>query len=92
MSAERLAFEKEVRDVEQWWKVCTKQCEFKICFLWMLQSPRFKRTTRPYSAADVVSKRGTIPISYPSDLQGKKLFKLLSEHWKTKTPSHTYGA
>lgn len=39
-----------------------------------------------------MSKRGTLPISYPSAVQGKKLHKLLSEHAKNKTPSHTYGA
>ena len=56
------------------------------------QSPRFARVNRPYTAADVVSKRGTIKINYPSDVQGKKLWKLLSEHAKNGTPSHTYGA
>ncbi|EAU86043.1 isocitrate lyase [Coprinopsis cinerea okayama7 len=56
------------------------------------KSPRFARVNRPYTAADVVSKRGTIKINYPSDVQGKKLWKLLSEHAKNGTPSHTYGA
>ncbi|KAF7314211.1 Isocitrate lyase [Mycena kentingensis (nom. inval.)] len=56
------------------------------------KSPRFARVTRPYSAADVVSKRGTIPIQYPSDIQGRKLWATLSEHAKRGTPSHTYGA
>ncbi|TEB39905.1 isocitrate lyase [Coprinellus micaceus] len=56
------------------------------------QNPRFARVTRPYTAADVVSKRGTLPIQYPSNVQGKKLWGLLSEHAKNGTPSHTYGA
>jgi len=56
------------------------------------KNPRFARTKRSYTAAQVVSKRGTIPIKYPSDVQGKKLFKLLSEHAKNGMPSHTYGA
>ncbi|KAF8526100.1 isocitrate lyase icl [Gautieria morchelliformis] len=56
------------------------------------KSPRFARTKRPYTAADVVSKRGSIPIQYPSDLQGKKLWRLLEQHFKDGTPSHTYGA
>ncbi|KAG7443139.1 isocitrate lyase icl [Guyanagaster necrorhizus] len=56
------------------------------------KSPRFARVTRPYTAAQVVAKRGTIPIQYPSNVQGKKLWKLLSEHAKRGTPSHTYGA
>ncbi|TDL23142.1 isocitrate lyase [Rickenella mellea] len=73
--AERAAFDKEVRELEQRWK-----------------SPRFSRVKRPYTAAQVVSKRGTLPISYPSDVQGKKLWSLLTEHFKRGTPSHTYGA
>ncbi|KAG1774841.1 isocitrate lyase [Suillus placidus] len=56
------------------------------------QSPRFARVKRPYTAAQVVAKRGNIPIKYPSEIQGKKLFALLSEHAKNGTPSHTYGA
>ncbi|KAF9242565.1 isocitrate lyase [Melanogaster broomeanus] len=56
------------------------------------KNPRFARVTRPYTAAQVVSKRGTIPITYPSNIQGKKLFALLSQHAKNGTPSHTYGA
>ncbi|KAF9565709.1 isocitrate lyase icl [Agrocybe pediades] len=56
------------------------------------KSPRFARVHRPYTAADVVSKRGTLPIQYPSNVQGKKLWALLSEHAKRGTPSHTYGA
>ncbi|KAI6044704.1 isocitrate lyase [Pisolithus marmoratus] len=56
------------------------------------RNPRFARVRRPYAAAQVVAKRGTIPIKYPSDIQGKKLFALLSQHAKNGTPSHTYGA
>ncbi len=47
---------------------------------------------RPYTAADVVSKRGTLPMSYPADVLAKKAFALFSEHFKRRTPSHTYGA
>ncbi|OSX60035.1 hypothetical protein POSPLADRAFT_1059323 [Postia placenta MAD-698-R-SB12] len=53
---------------------------------------RFSRVKRPYTAAQVVSKRGTLPISYPSDVLAKKLWATLSEHFKRGTPSHTYGA
>ncbi|CAG8719670.1 1678_t:CDS:2, partial [Acaulospora colombiana] len=58
---------------------------------WWKQS-RFSRVKRPYTAEQVVSKRGTLPIQYPSDAQGKKLWALLEQHWKKGTPSHTYGA
>ena len=40
----------------------------------------------------VVSKRGTILQSHASDIQAKKLWKLLKEHQRNKTASHTYGA
>jgi isocitrate lyase len=53
---------------------------------------RFARAKRPYTAAQVVSKRGTIPIQYPSNVQAKKLWALLENHAKNGTPSHTYGA
>ncbi|KAJ7857722.1 isocitrate lyase icl, partial [Mycena olivaceomarginata] len=43
------------------------------------KNPRFARVKRPYTAAEVVAKRGTISIQYP-------------EHAKRGTPSHTYGA
>lgn len=56
------------------------------------KNPRFNRVKRPYTAEQVVSKRGTLPIQYPSDTQGKKLWALLESHWKKRTPSHTYGA
>ncbi|THV05220.1 isocitrate lyase icl [Dendrothele bispora CBS 962.96] len=56
------------------------------------KNPRFARVKRPYTAAEVVAKRGTINIQYPSNLMGKKLWALLSEHAKHGTPSHTYGA
>jgi len=75
MSAEKLAFEREVAELEQFWK-----------------QPRFARTKRPYTAAQVVSKRGTLPIQYPSDAMAKKLWALLENHAKAGTPSHTYGA
>ena len=47
---------------------------------------------RPYTAEQVVAKRGTLPLTYPSDTIGKKLWALLEERFATGTPSHTYGA
>ncbi|CAE6436561.1 unnamed protein product [Rhizoctonia solani] len=75
MSAEKAAFEREVAELEEFWK-----------------QPRFARTKRPYTAAQVVSKRGTVRIQYPSDVMAKKLWALLEAHSKAGTPSHTYGA
>ncbi|KAJ6584830.1 isocitrate lyase icl [Mycena capillaripes] len=56
------------------------------------KNPRFARVKRPYTAAEVVAKRGTIPIQYPSHILAQKLWSTLSEHAKRGTPSHTYGA
>ncbi|EPS36943.1 hypothetical protein H072_9503 [Dactylellina haptotyla CBS 200.50] len=55
-------------------------------------SPRYKGIKRTYTAADVVSKRGTLPQTYPSSHQAKKLFSLLSERAKQGLPAHTMGA
>jgi isocitrate lyase len=57
-----------------------------------MQEPRWKKTKRPYTAEDVVSKRGTLPIAYPAGVLGKKLYAQLSAHWEKREPSHTYGA
>ncbi|KAJ3193101.1 Isocitrate lyase [Irineochytrium annulatum] len=56
------------------------------------QSDRFKLVTRPYTAEDVVSKRGTLNIEYPSNAQAKKLWSVLKNHHANKTASRTYGA
>jgi isocitrate lyase len=56
--------------------------------------PRFDRTKRPYTAADVVSKRGTIQQKYASDLTAQKLHKLLQTKARGEGGgcSFTYGA
>ncbi|KAI3623828.1 isocitrate lyase [Malassezia furfur] len=56
------------------------------------QEPRFARVTRPYTAEQVVSKRGTIQPEYTSNLMAKKMWALLEKHAKEGTTSHTYGA
>ncbi|RPA81990.1 isocitrate lyase and phosphorylmutase [Ascobolus immersus RN42] len=56
------------------------------------KSPRWKGIKRPYSAADVASKRGTLPQTYPSSHQAKKLWGLLQERAKEGKPVHTMGA
>ncbi|PYH86660.1 mitochondrial 2-methylisocitrate lyase [Aspergillus uvarum CBS 121591] len=56
------------------------------------QSPRFEGIKRPYSAADVVSKRGSLQQTYPSSLMARKLFHLLNEKAAQGKPVHTMGA
>ena len=55
-------------------------------------SPRYKGIKRPYSAEDVVSKRGTLQQVYPSSLMARKLLNLLEERAKEGLPVHTMGA
>ena len=47
---------------------------------------------RPYTAEQVVSKRGTIKIDYPSNQQAKKMLKILETKFPKGEVSHTYGA
>ncbi|EYE96993.1 methylisocitrate lyase ICL2 [Aspergillus ruber CBS 135680] len=56
------------------------------------KSPRYEGIKRPYSAADVVSKRGTLQQTYPSSLMARKLFNLLNERAAQGLPVHTMGA
>ena len=53
------------------------------------QTERFAGIKRPYSAADVVSKRGTVQQQYPSSLMAQKLFRLLQERGAAGAPIHT---
>ena len=52
-------------------------------------SPRYKGIKRPYSAEDVVGKRGALQQSYPSSLMARKLFNLLEERAAKGEPVHT---
>ncbi|KAI8669715.1 Isocitrate lyase [Fusarium keratoplasticum] len=55
-------------------------------------SPRYEGIKRPYSAADVASKRGTQKIQYPSSVMAQKLFNLIQERQAKGEPIHTMGA
>jgi isocitrate lyase len=52
-------------------------------------SPRYAGIKRPYSAADIVTKRGTQKISYPSSVMASKLFNLIQERLAKGEPIHT---
>ncbi|KMU79845.1 isocitrate lyase [Coccidioides immitis RMSCC 3703] len=52
---------------------------------------RWRYTKRPFTAEQIVAKRGNLKIEYPSNVQSKKLWKLVEEKFKTKTASFTYG-
>ncbi|KAI9759816.1 MAG: hypothetical protein M1840_003087 [Geoglossum simile] len=55
-------------------------------------SSRYDGIKRPYSAEDVVSKRGSLQQTYPSSLMARKLFNLLKERSAKGEPVHTMGA
>lgn len=55
-------------------------------------TPRFAGIKRPYTAADVVSKRGSQMQSYPSSVMARKLFNLIKEREAAGAPIHTMGA
>ncbi|KAK8104496.1 isocitrate lyase [Apiospora kogelbergensis] len=55
-------------------------------------SPRFAGIRRPYTAADVVSKRGSQTQTYPSSVMARKLFNLVQERLASQEPIHTMGA
>lgn len=52
-------------------------------------SPRYEGIKRPYSAEDVVSKRGSLQQIYPSSIMARKLFNLLEERAAEGKPVHT---
>ncbi|EJD03764.1 isocitrate lyase and phosphorylmutase [Fomitiporia mediterranea MF3/22] len=55
--------------------------------------PRFKGIKRPYSAVDVVSKQGSLPVlPLPSTLTADKLHARLSKAATEGKPVHTMGA
>ncbi|KAK9760857.1 isocitrate lyase 1 [Basidiobolus ranarum] len=56
------------------------------------QSDRFTHVTRPYSAESIVAKRGTLHIEYPSNVMAKKLWNIVSNHFRNGTTSHTFGS
>lgn len=55
-------------------------------------SERYNGVKRPYSAEDVVEKRGALQQTYPSSLMARKLFNLLKERAAAGEPVHTMGA
>lgn len=71
-AAEDTLFEKEVKDVKEWWA-----------------AERYAGIKRPYSAEDVISKRGTLQQLYPSSLMARKLFNLFLQKAAAGEPVHT---
>jgi len=63
----------------------------KAMAAWMT-SNRFKHTTRPYKAEDVVKLQGTMPLHFTGAKISQKLYDMMREHQAKGTCSHTFGA
>lgn len=49
---------------------------------------RWRYTKRPFTAEQIVAKRGNLKIEYPSNTQSKKLWRILEERFKVCIPVH----
>ncbi|KAF2492348.1 isocitrate lyase and phosphorylmutase [Lophium mytilinum] len=52
---------------------------------------RWRFTKRPFTAEQIVAKRGTIKLTYPSNDLSKKLWQTVEQRFKNKEASFTYG-
>lgn len=52
---------------------------------------RWRYTKRPFTAEEVVAKRGNLKIMYPGNEQSKKVWGILEGRFKNKDASFTYG-
>ncbi|KAJ0424490.1 isocitrate lyase [Aspergillus carlsbadensis] len=52
---------------------------------------RWRHTKRPFTAEQIVAKRGNLKIDYPSNVQAKKLWQIVERNFKNKEASFTYG-
>ena len=66
------------------------EAEVEVVKQWW-SSPRWRYTKRPFTAEQIVSKRGNLPVFYPSNDQSKKLWGILETKFNSKEPSYTYG-
>ena len=45
---------------------------------------RWRYTKRPFTAEQIVAKRGNLKIEYPSNVQSKKLWRILEGRFKVR--------
>ncbi|GAB1315064.1 isocitrate lyase 1 [Madurella fahalii] len=53
--------------------------------------PRWRYTKRPFTAEQIVNKRGNLKIEYASNTQSKKLWQILEKRFQNRDASYTYG-
>lgn len=61
------------------------QDEVKAIQQWWSDS-RWRYTKRPYTAEQIVNKRGNLAIEYPSNVLSKKLWKIVEERFAVRPP------
>jgi isocitrate lyase len=66
------------------------QAEVAAVKKWWTDS-RWRQTKRPFTAEQIVAKRGNLPIEYPSNAQSKKLWNIVEGRFKNREASYTYG-
>ena len=49
-------------------------------------NPRWRYTKRPFTAEQIVAKRGNLNIQYPSNAQSKKLWQIVEGRFKVGSP------
>jgi hypothetical protein len=63
------------------------QEEVKQLKEWWTDS-RWRYTKRPFTAEQIASKRGNLPIQYPSNAMAKKLWKNLEQKFAVRNECH----
>ena len=63
------------------------QAEVKDVKQWWTDS-RWRYTRRPFTAEQIVAKRGNLQIQYPSNAMSKKLWKILEERFQVREIDH----
>lgn len=53
--------------------------------------PRWRYTRRQYTAEQIVSKRGSLHVDFPSNVMSKKLWGILESRYQSQDASFTYG-
>lgn len=56
------------------------------------QDSRWRFTKRPFTAEQIVSKRGYLKVDYPSNTQSKKLWNILEGRFKVGSESDSSQA
>lgn len=52
---------------------------------------RWRYTRRPFTAEQIVAKRGNLRVQYPGNEQSKKAWRILEGRFKGRDASFTYG-